>query len=425
MSLSKEDFLAFMKEQKSDREIEIKNITALVKEGVRDEVRDAMASLVDKQNSLEIKQNSLDDKQTNIESDHITLKSRVSIIESELAALKNKPAPPSSTSQPWPTLPPPQASYERVSRSNFPPLPSQRLPQSLLTSTDNAQTPAIEKAVREARKVIKFSPISKERVEYLKEQHAITDDMEAMKSSIFDFLEFEMKVPTHITNNIVIAKVFPPAKQPDWNYLYAEFSDIATVDLLFTFVMNLGPGINIDIYIPHSLHTRSRAVGQIAFDYRNGVVKHKTKIRYGPADFTLSIKEKGKSGPWTSLKLDTDRLPPLDPSSMSNQTKSPAPGRDRLPSKRPRSPSDETSVDRSAKSKKEDISKTPDSLKAEYKIPETETTPEKPNPSVPAKRDLGIFQPSSCVSPSANLNKNFTFGNKQSSIPIFKNSLNC
>ena len=173
MSLSKEDFLAFMKEQKSDREIEIKNITALVKEGVRDEVRDAMASLVDKQNSLEIKQNSLDDKQTNIESDHITLKSRVSIIESELAALKNKPAPPSSTSQPWPTLPPPQASYERVSH----------------VDVGHANLD-VEKAVKEAKKCIKFSPITKDDIEYLKEKHNITDYSEAMKTSIHEFLEY-------------------------------------------------------------------------------------------------------------------------------------------------------------------------------------------------------------------------------------------
>ena len=52
-----------MKENKNDREKEIENLTTLVKEGVRDEVRDVVASLVTKQNSLEEKQISLDDKQ--------------------------------------------------------------------------------------------------------------------------------------------------------------------------------------------------------------------------------------------------------------------------------------------------------------------------------------------------------------------------
>ena len=46
------------------------------------------------------------------------------------------------------------------------------------------------------------------------------------------------------------------------------------------------------------------------------------------------------------------------------------------------------------------------------------------NPTVAFAMDLGVFQPSSCVSPSANLNKNFTFGNSQPSIPL-KSSLNC
>lgn len=405
-----------MKEHKNDREKEIENLTTLVKEGVRDEVRDVVASLVTKQNSLEEKQNSLDDKQLAFEQEQSTLKTRVSHIESELAALKSQ-APSSSVVA---TLP-----WSRTHQSNQ--HTTSRPPQPL-PPTDNVQEPDIEKAVKEARKVIKFSPITKERIEYLKEQHDITDDKEAMKTSIFEFLEYEMKVPSHIINNIVITRIFPPAKQPNnWNYLYAEFSDIATVDLLFTFVMNLGPGINIDIYIPHSLHTRSLAVGQIAFDYRNGSIKHKTKIRYGPTDFTLSIKEKGKSGPWTSVKLDTDILPQLDPSTLSNQSTSPAPGRARLPSKRPRSPSDEASVDRTAKSKREEVFKTPDnSTTKKDEIPvDVNTTPGKPNPDVVATRDLGVFQPSSCVSPSANLNKNFTFGNLQSGIPIFKNSLNC
>ena len=394
--LSSKDFFKYME-----------NLNTLIKDGVHTEVTAAIAPFRDKQNDIIEDLTNTKEKVSEIETDHENTKEKVGELQKQIEQL--------------------QEHMTTKSSSNFPPLPSQMLPEPLITSTViNTQTPGIEKAVREARKVMKFSPISKERIEYLKEQHAITDDKEAMKSSILEFLEYEMKVPAHITDNIVITKVFPPAKQPNWNYLYAEFSNIATVDLLFTFVMNLGPGINIDIYIPHPLHTRSLAVGQIAFDYRNGVIKHKTKIRYGSADFTLSIKEKGKSGPWTSLKLDTDSLPPLDPSSMSNQTTSPAPGRARLPSKRPRSPPDEDCVERSAKSKKEDISKTPDSHTAKDKIPvdETENSPGKPNPNVATTRDIGIFQPSSCVSPSANLNKNFTFGNKQSSIPIFKNSLN-
>ena len=434
-----------MKEQKSDREIEFKNITALVKEGVRDEVRDAMASLVDKQNSLEIKQNSLDDKQTNIESDNITLKSRVSIIESELAALKNKPAPPSSASQPWPTLPPPQASYERV-----PPLPSvlapvrQHPPQNLQPTTVQEGSPDLASAVGAARKVIGFSPITREDLDYLKDKLSITDDIKAMKYSIFEFLEFEMKAPKSITDGMDIATVFFSSDQS--NCLFAEFLDADTSDIIFSYVLNLRPGTNIDIYVPPTLRPRNKAVGRIAFDYRNGTVKHKTKIRYGPSDFILSIKEKGRNGPWSTVPLNTDCLPPLDLYPSSGRS-SPAPGRCRLPSKRNRSASDTQPDDRATKTRKEDPTKETvnDNSEKQHevtdhiiteatdKISDTVTNVSDTNVSPPpvtnpaqVARDLGSFLPSACVSPRAALNKNFTFGSNMSSIPkpSFKSSLN-
>ena len=107
-----------------------------------------------------------------------------------------------------------------------------------------------------------------------------------------------MKIPQSITNSIVITRVFPASSDhPVQKCLFAEFSDATTADTIFSYVMNLHKGTNIDIYVPPSLRPRAKAVGKIAFDFRNGAVKQKTKIRYGSSDFILTIKEKGRGGP--------------------------------------------------------------------------------------------------------------------------------
>ena len=112
-----------MKENKNDREKEIENLTTLVKEGVRDEVRDVVASLVTKQNSLEEKQNSLDDKQLAFEKEQSTLKTRVFNIESELAALKNQ-APSSSVGGTIPWSRAHQSTQHTISSSQQLPTPA-------------------------------------------------------------------------------------------------------------------------------------------------------------------------------------------------------------------------------------------------------------------------------------------------------------
>ena len=407
--LSSKDFFKYME-----------NMSKLLKEGVHSEVTAAIAPFRDKQNMIVEDLAETNEKVTELETDHLSTKTKVNELEKQIESLKYNLGP--KPEKAFHSLPSYSATLQNYHHHQAP-------PSTLMYNQDNTD---LTSAVEVARKVIGFSPITREDIEYLKNKLSMTDDFEAMKCSILDFLEFEMKVPM---NNIVIKNVFPASPDhPVKNCLFAEFSDALVSDSIFSYVMNLCPGTNNDIYVPPCLRPRSKAVGKVAFDFRNAAVKHKTKIRYGISDFILSIKEKGQSGPSSIVTLDTNCLPPLDPS-FSGSKSSPAPGRSRLLSKRTRPLSNTPPDERSSKSRKEDLTdiaisnneptpvKSPTATKADPNpIDEmVQTTPAKLDPSLASAKDLGTFQPSSFVSPSTTSNKNFTFTN--SSIPIMK-SLN-
>ena len=404
MALSKEDFLAFMKQNQIEREKEIQTLTTMVKEGVRDEVRQAVTTIVAKQDLLENQQNCL-------EKEHSSLKNRVGLLESELASIKNNPS---------------------FSGNNFPSHPN------VSTAPISAEPPPVSKSsddtsealkvLRDAKKVLGFSPISTDHLEYLKEQHSLIDDFEAQEYSIREFLEFEMKIPHSTIEKFSIKRIFPPARQADSKTLYVEFSDIATTDHIQQFVTHLNPGVQVSIYIPHALYPRYRAVRDIANSLRfptDGSEKLKYKIKWGISDFVLLTKTKESSWKYSSLVS----LPPLKLFSSGNSTSSsPAPGRQRLHSKRTRSPEDKSPNFRTFKIRKEVSTLNVDS-KVDIETPEeptSEVSPKTPEKStLSSARDQGSFLPSACISPTAAANKNFTFGKSLSSIPKIQKSLNC
>ena len=79
-----------------------------------------------------------------------------------------------------------------------------------------APPPAAVQVLREAKKILGFSPIRRDDIDYLKMQNSIEDDSQAMISSILEFLTYEMKVPQSITDNLVIRRfsllLNPPLK---------------------------------------------------------------------------------------------------------------------------------------------------------------------------------------------------------------------
>ena len=301
------------------------------------------------------------------------------------------------------------------------------------TSADDRHSAAALEVIHNARKILGFSPITPDDISYLKAQHNMNDNTEAMSVAIFKFLNCKMKVPKSFTDQLITKRIFPPSRHPtDWKTLYVEFEDTSITDLIKQYVTNLLPGKSVSIYVPHSLFPRFSAVRDIEHSYRNGDIKHKTKVKYGPADFALLVKPRHERAPWFHVSLSS--LPPLKLSVFDgNPSSSPPPGRARLSSKRTRSESSETEDTCVNKQKVDSICDNPSANKetddADTELHENPDnpmkTPSKDDPVLPPiNRDLGSFHPSACLSPSAAQNLNFNFASK-SGIPLMKNHLNC
>ena len=280
-----------MSEQKKEQGEEIEKIYRLFKEGVREEVQQAVTPVVQQQKLLEERQNSL-------ETEHNVFKARVSVIETardeqneDIRSTKNKMSEmekdnentKSQVSELQMQMLSIQKTISTSQKLNpiptFAPHPPSTT-RNLLHAT-HAQTGEAAEALRvlrHSKKILGFSPITQDDIAYLKTQHSVDDDKQAMILSIVEFLNCEMKIPRTTTDQIVIMKVSPPERQPiGWTTLYAEFQDSSITELINQYVRNLQPGKNLSIYVPDSLIPRYHAVRDLAHGYRNGAVN--TKLR--------------------------------------------------------------------------------------------------------------------------------------------------
>ena len=255
-----------------------------------------------------------------------------------------------------------------------------------------------------------------------------------------------MKIPLESVNAFKITRVFPPAIKPTgWNTLYAEFESSAATEFIQQFARFLQPGKQINIYVPQKLQMRFRAINSLAHSFRKGSLQHKNRVRYGIDDFTLLVRPKTIDGTWSYASLDS--LPPFQFSPI-HPSNSPPIGRP-LKKKRTRSGENDSRSSR-PRTDNEIAAPTDRNPNSEEVIPEvsglisnpphTEALPESeaehqnPIPSYSASNssqqldsappnnyDLGSFQPSACLSPSAAKNQNFTFTTR-SLIPKSLNS---
>ena len=334
----------------------MKVLNAQITTSVRNEVATAVAPLQVSQNAIISDLDITKAKITELVSDQAATSVKVNDLQHKILSFQQQldgvlPA----TSAPRPTA----ASAPRPTPCSHPPSTSPSLavgpsgPCSPQVSSDSDGEARAVDAIRQAKKVLGFSPIDIEDIAYLMKKHSIDDDQEAKKLAVIEFLNLEMKVPTTITNSLTIRRVFPPAKQTSgFKTLYAEFQDTSCTDLINQYVTNLRPGISVSIYVPHSLFPRFSTIRDIEHSYRNGDIKHKTRIKYGTSDFVLLVKPRNSLTPWTYVPL-TKSLPPLqlsafdgNPSSSPppgrSRSSSPPPGRPRLSSKRSRQDSNDS-----------------------------------------------------------------------------------
>ena len=412
--LSAADFLKFTEGFNASME----SFKTSIGDKIHSEVADAIVPLQAMQKVIADDLANTKERVSAIETDNDDTKSKVVDLQKQMASLQKDLSNRPTSSQSNQLLLPPDVNPRT--------LPTPPAPTPL-----GAPPPAAVQVLREAKKILGFSPIRRDDIDYLKMQNSIEDDSQAMISSILEFLTYEMKVPRSITDNLVIRRVFPPAKPSSagWSTLYAEFQDIASAELIQQYVRNLLHGKTVSIYVPHSLHPRYSAIGNIAHEYRNGEIKHKTKIKYGTSDFVLVIKPKNSNTPWSYVSLNT--LPPLELSSFDgNPSSSPPPGRTRLSSKRGRSPSPESSRSKPTQKLRTDGAASPDSedntaVNHNHSSEAAATGSASSPPRTPPKsapptvsNDHGLFGPSACASPKVSQNQNFTFSLLQSKAPL-------
>ena len=328
MSLTADAFFAYMEKQKKERAEEIEHLTTTFNEGIRREISAALAPLDEKQKKLE-------DDQCIISQEQASMKEQLALIQKQLAdLLANRYL---ETNHPAKVLlPTNEASGPNTSETIEPP--------------DEEEVSS--KLVSEAMRIVGFSPITRKDLEFLKSKHSIENDREAMIYAIQEFLDCEMKVPFHIIKQLNIVRVFPPANQLDFNKLYAEFGNIQSANLVFSYARNLKPGTSVFLYIPHQFYRRFKDIDTEAYNLRNGEEKWKTKIKFGTSDLIL-LKKPKIGGSWTEVSLPD--LSPLDlhqDSSSSSRASSPPRGRSRKRSRSDTGSGDDQ--DRLAKSHKPD-----------------------------------------------------------------------
>ena len=293
-------------QDKRERAEEISSLTqtisGLIKNGVKEEVESAIRPIQEAQSSLAEEQNKL--AQT------------VTILQEQLAALKAGSLPnlPDKT---------PTAMVEES--------------PEVFATPDPDDHDESAKIVRAARKIVGFSPITKDHIEHAKLEYNIDDDFEAKKAAVKDLLYFEMKIPVTKIQSMKMKRVFAPANQPknDPDRLYVEFEEESSVHHIYSYAHNLSVGIKLHIYIPHSFFDRFEAIDSIAYKIRKGPGNFKTKTQFGSNDLILY-----KKGPldlsWNIVPMEA--LPPVNLAPPKPQTNSPPPGRPRTMKRKERSP---------------------------------------------------------------------------------------
>jgi hypothetical protein len=351
MSLTADAFFAYMEKQKQERSDEIEHLTKTFTEGIRREISAALAPMDEKQKKLE-------DDQNIISLDQASMKDQLASIQKQLTDLLANRAQP--TNPPAKViLPTNQASGPTIAEA----------------SEAHDEEEVSSKLVSEAMRIVGFSPITRKDLEWLKTEHSIENDREAMLFAVKEFLDCEMKVPVHIIKQLNIARVFSPAHQIDFNKLYAEFGDIQSANLVFSYARNLKPGMSVFLYIPHQFYRRFKDIDTVAYNLRNGEEKWKTKIKFGTSDLIL-LKKPKTGGSWTEVNLPN--LSPLDlhpDSSSFPGSSSPPRGRSR---KRSRCDTSEDDQDRLAKSHK--LNKGEAASDVTQNKPDADEDPSKPKP---------------------------------------------
>ena len=100
----------------------------------------------------------------------------------------------------------------------------------------------------------------------------------------------EMKVSYEVIEEMIIEKVFPPARA-DWNTLYVKFYSESSVHKLYSHARNMRADLRLVPYIPKQFYNKYRDLESQAYQLRHSEARYKTRIKMVINDLVLYKRE--------------------------------------------------------------------------------------------------------------------------------------
>ena len=267
-----------------------------------------------------------------------------------------------------------------------------------------AENEKIKKIIDNARRTLSLHPFTQKDIDLELKRGAENED-EAKLWAVQTFLRYEMNIKSNIQETFRILNIFPPAGA-NWDKIFVTFSNITTVNSIFSYTRNMRREAKIDIYVPPECRERYKTVQAIAYRERHeeGIKKNQTRTKWGETDFILYKKQLGTRH-WSVVTVG-EPLPPVDLSAVEVPPVhlSPAPGRQsRETSKRGRSDGSGSERDQSLPKNRKVNAENDDNKDTGRVFEEESYCPASPAPTKGMKGQIQID------SPIFSKNKNQTF----------------
>ena len=164
-----------------------------------------------------------------------------------------------------------------------------------------------------ARRTLGFGPISREDIDrQYKECRRFglpQNEDDAKTMAIRELMLLDMKISKTEQEEIIIVRSFAPRREHA-SMLYCEFSDMSSVNKVYSPTRHMRRGTTISPYIPKEFYERYRALEEICYRWRKEE-SSRTKVRMGEKGLEVWRKKSGEEE-YTKVPLESlGELPPV------------------------------------------------------------------------------------------------------------------
>ena len=291
----KEDASKAQERAKEDNSAAIDQMAKVVREGIKEEIKEVMKPWEEKTTAVEKKTEALAEE--------------VSTLTKELSGLKQQLA----KSNTWTGV--------VVAGGGARPKGS-AVGEGTLTGANTAQLgmrtiqkeqeiDAMEEAKKEdilekARRTLGFGPITAEDIaRQYKDCNMFgkaDNDNEAKEMAVMELMLLDMKISKEEQKEMKIARVFSPRRE-NAQMLYCEFKSISSVHKVFQHSRHMRRGTNISPYIPKEHYNRYRVLEEICYNWRKEEGA-RTRVKMGKKGLEVWKKERGEIE-YTQVPIDS------------------------------------------------------------------------------------------------------------------------